>query len=188
MAAPLIFHKQDYREGRWRNGMGVSWDIASDPAAGADFGWRLATARIDGDVPFSSYPMVDRVFTLIEGDGLDLAVAGLGTIAVETCFVPQRFPGDAHTFCTLRGGPCRALNLFLARGRWTADVTVHRVGGAVALSHHGPTLLFALQGRVTIGAEDLNEGDAAHLASPATAASSSSALLYVAALSARRVI
>jgi uncharacterized protein len=52
-----------FREGRWRNGLGVSWDIASEPPGSGmdDFGWRFAIARIDADVPFSHYPQVDRV-------------------------------------------------------------------------------------------------------------------------------
>ena len=46
-----IIRSSEFIEGRWRNGMGVSWDIASHPAAAGtpDFGWRLAIARIDAD-------------------------------------------------------------------------------------------------------------------------------------------
>ena len=78
-----IIRKSELKEGRWRNGMGVSWDIASDPPGTDDFGWRLAIARIDADVPFSHYPSVDRVFTLIEGNGLDLEFEGGRTLAVD---------------------------------------------------------------------------------------------------------
>jgi environmental stress-induced protein Ves len=49
-------------EGRWRNGQGVSWEIASHKKAdAADFSWRFAKARIDNDVPFSIYPGMDRI-------------------------------------------------------------------------------------------------------------------------------
>ena len=60
-----IIRKSEFAEGRWRNGMGVSWDIASDPPGTEAFGWRFAIARIDADVPFSHYPEVDRIFTLL---------------------------------------------------------------------------------------------------------------------------
>jgi hypothetical protein len=111
-----IIRSHEFTEGRWRNGMGVSWDIASYPVAADDFGWRLAIARIDGDVPFSHYPNVDRVFTLIEGQGLDLEFEGRNTLAVDRLFVPHFYSCDVPTFCRLRSGPCRALNLFMKRG------------------------------------------------------------------------
>lgn len=146
-------------EGRWRNGLGVSWDIAAEPVGGDDFGWRFAIARIDGDVPFSHYARVDRVFTLIGGRGLMLTIGGLGKIDVSELLVPVRFPGDAETFCEVKEGPCRALNLFLARGRWAAEVAV--VPGETKMDHAGPVLVFAPEGPVICNGERLETGDAA---------------------------
>ena len=77
-----IIRQADFREGRWRNGMGVSWDIASDPPGAEDFGWRLALAQIDADVPFSLYPGVDRIFVLVEGNGLSLEFEGRPSLLV----------------------------------------------------------------------------------------------------------
>ena len=60
-----LIRQDEMVEGPWRNGMGVSWEIASHQEAGAaDFSWRFAKARIDRDVPFSIYPGIDRVFKL----------------------------------------------------------------------------------------------------------------------------
>ena len=80
----------------------------------------FAIARIDDDVPFSSYPEVDRIFTLIEGAGLDLDFDDRPSLVVHRLFVPHFYPCDVKTFCRLRAGPCRALNLFLRRGAWRA--------------------------------------------------------------------
>jgi environmental stress-induced protein Ves len=172
-----------FREGRWLNGMGVSWDIAAEPpnASASDFGWRFAIARIDADVPFSRYTGVDRVFTLIDGEGLDLDVAGLGRIAVHERFVPHAFPGDADTACTLKGGPCRALNLFLRRGRWRAEIIV--TGGPSAVGACDAGLVFALRGGSSIGTDTLLEGDTA-IAGPTMriAPHDTGALVYVAQL------
>ena len=167
MSAVTIIPASQFREGRWLNGMGVSWDIAAEPpgAGMTDFGWRFAIARIDADVPFSRYAEVDRVFTLLEGEGLDLDVAGLGRIAVHERFVPHAFPGDADTGCLLRRGPCRALNLFLHRGRWRAEVSVP--GDPLTIGACDAALLFALRSEHTVDAEPLSEGDAA-VAEPGT--------------------
>lgn len=183
MSAVTIIPAAQFREGRWLNGMGVSWDIATEPpqASANDFGWRSAIARIDGDVPFSRYVEVDRVFTLIDGGGLDLDVTGLGRIAVHERFAPQRFPGDADTACTLKAGPCRALNLFLRRGRWRAEVTV--TGEQNTIDACDTALLFALRGDASIGADRLSEGDAA-IAMPGAKITphDPSALVYIARL------
>lgn len=154
-----IIRKPDFREGRWRNGMGVSWDIASDPPEGDDFGWRFATARIEADVPFSHYPGVDRIFTLVDGNGLDLDFEGGRRIMVDRCFVPHPYPCDVPTFCRLRNGPCLALNLFMRRGQWSAAAEVLSSGAEIA--HPGPILLFALQGAADVNGAVLGQGDAA---------------------------
>lgn len=151
--------RHDFREGRWRNGMGVSWDIASDAPGRDDFGWRFATALIETDVPFSLYPEVDRIFTLVSGNGLDLAFAGKPGLAVDRLFVPHPYACDVPTYCRLRGGPCLALNLFTRRGRWSATADILSSGAEIA--HDGPILLFALQGAADANGAALGEGDAA---------------------------
>lgn len=157
--AMKIIRRVDFREGRWRNGMGASWDIAAEPPETDDFGWRFATARIDADVPFSLYPEVDRIFTLMSGNGLTLDFDGRPPLIVDRRFVPHYFACDVATSCRLHGGPCRALNLFTRRGQWTATPQVFSSGADVA--HSGPILLFALQGAADVDGQALGEGDAA---------------------------
>ena len=154
-----IIRREELREGRWRNGMGVSWDIVCDPPGADEFGWRFAIARIDQDVPFSLYPEVDRIFTLIEGNGLDLDFDGRPGLAVHRRFVPHPYPCDVNTFCRLREGPCRALNLFMRRGAWRASVEI--LSSAAEIAHDGPILLFALQGDSVTDGERLRSGDTA---------------------------
>ena len=173
-----IIRKQDFREGRWRNGMGVSWDIASDPPEDDDFGWRFATARIEADVPFSHYHGVDRIFTLVEGEGLDLDFEGGETLAVHRRFVPHPYPCDVPTFCRLRNGPCLALNLFMRRGQWSAAAEVLSSGAEIA--HPGPILVFALQGAADVNGAALGPGDAAVAAERVSA--DTEGFLYVARL------
>jgi environmental stress-induced protein Ves len=153
-----IIRKKDLTEGRWRNGMGRSWDIASDPPGAADFGWRFALASIEADVPFSHYAGVDRVFTLIEGNGLALEFEGRPALDVVRPFVPHPFPCDVATFCRLRNGPCRALNLFTRRGRWSADVGI--LSGNAVIAHPGPILLYVLVGRADAAGHPIAAGDA----------------------------
>lgn len=153
-----IIRHQDLREGRWRNGMGVSWDIASDSSLADGFGWRLSLARIDRDVPFSVYPGVDRIFTLVEGGGVDLDLQNVGILAAHSLYTPYPFPCDVPAQCRLRAGPCRALNLFTRRQSWSATADV--LSGAAEIAHDGPILLYALSGDAEADGVRLEEGDA----------------------------
>lgn len=179
---------ENYREGRWLNGLGLSWDIAAAPPdAGAQgFEWRMALARIDPSVAFSHYHNVERIFTLIEGHGLDLVFNDWKVLKIDRPFVAHEFPGDVKTECVVNNGPCRALNLFIRRGTWKASVRVLSFGTNLNIMSAHTTLAFALRGRFTLAERGtLNSGDALQL-SPSEAAQfqpqSKAALLYVAAL------
>ncbi len=176
-----IIHSSEFVEGRWRNGMGVSWDIAASSEGAEDFGWRFAIARIDADVPFSHYAGVDRIFTLIAGQGLDLAFEGRPALAVDKLFVPHFYSCDVPTYCRLRNGPARALNLFYRRGQWRADVDI--ISSNARIAHPGPILLFALEGNPGVDSAELPQGDAA-LTVDSVSIAIDGALLYVAKLTA----
>lgn len=177
-----VIRSGTFREGRWKNGLGVSWDIASEPpdAGMDDFGWRFALARIDDDVPFSTYPGVDRVFTLLDGDGLVLTLAGGRLIVVDQRFRPHHFPGDMSTACALKGGPCRALNLFLKRDTWSAEV--HILSGHQSLSDKDVAVIFALSGAACAGDIELAAGDAAVIDGPRGVTLNTTGSLYLARL------
>ena len=153
-----IIRRREFREGRWRNGMGVSWDIASDPFGTEDFGWRLAIARIERDVPFSIYPDVDRIFTLIEGR----ASPRFRGRRYSRCGPPLRaasIPLRRAGLLPSAQGPCMALNLFTRRGQWTATADI--LSSRAEIAHEGPVLLFALASAAHVNGEALGEGDAA---------------------------
>ncbi len=153
-----IIRRQEFRESRWRNGMGASWEIDSFPPGTEDFGWRFATALIETDVPFSLYPEVDRIFTLVAGEGLDLDFEGRPGLAVDRLFVPHPYPCDVPTSCRLRGGSCLALNLFTRRDSWSATADI--LSGGAEIVHGGPILLFALEGAADVDGAALAQGDA----------------------------
>jgi hypothetical protein len=180
-----VFRFRDLQEGRWRNGMGVSWDIASEEQGSntAGFGWRMALARLDANVAFSHYPETDRIFTLVEGKGLELAVENHGVKAIRNRFVPLAFPGDAATTCRLLDGPCMALNLFTARGAWTADVQVMPLDSALAVDPSGPVLLHVLQGVAVCEGHQIGLRDSILTESPISLLPATvDCLLYVACL------
>jgi environmental stress-induced protein Ves len=162
-----LIRQSEMTEGPWRNGMGVSWEIASHKTPGAaEFSWRFAKARIDRDVPFSIYPGIDRVFMQISGNGLDLEFDGGYVLQVHESNVPHAFPCDVPLNCKLRDGPCFDLNLFTARGVYQAEASVLKLNGMESIDLSGvEAVFFALEGSVVLsgqgGAVQLQMGDAA---------------------------
>lgn len=194
MAALEIIRKGEFTEGRWPNGAGISWDIASAPpdVAPSERDWRFATALIERDAPFSMLPGVDRIITLIDGAGFMLDVDGLDELSINRPFVPTPFPGDSPAACRVDDGASTVLNLLLARPRITADVSIRQEGAQVSASRGcEAVLLFALAGRALLTSDTLeahmNPGDAAILRpngdiSPSFAVGGSGVHLYTAVL------
>ncbi|CAM5368494.1 HutD family protein [Streptomyces xanthochromogenes] len=147
----------DLRAVPWRNGGGVTRNILAHPegAGTADFVWRVSLADVGADGPFSGFPGVDRILTVVEGAGMDLLVGGRRRL-VDERFVPQRFPGDAPTDCRLLAGPVVNFNVMFRRGTPAPAVAVVRGGLTVA----GPALVVALDAPAHVGGVRLDPYDA----------------------------
>lgn len=149
----------------WKNGGGVTREILVRPE-GADmsgFAWRVSLADVGADGPFSSFAGVDRILTLVEGAGMDLAVGGERRL-VDTRYVPQRFPGDRATGCRLLGGPVVNLNVMWNRGGPVAPgVEVLLPGDGVAVPAGPAVLVVALGPSTELAGLTLGRYDAALL-------------------------
>lgn len=149
MPGMRILRTDDFTALPWKNGLGVSHVIASDPPGeGYDTVlWQVGATAITADCPFSSLPGTDRQFTLLEGSGVELKCESPAdgvnlTRVVDTLFVPFAFRGDWRTHCRLLGGPVRVLNVMTRRGRATAAMRIQRwTGGLFCEQHPGETLL-----------------------------------------------
>jgi environmental stress-induced protein Ves len=141
----------DHRIMPWKNGLGVTREIAIDPPGAsmsdAGFRWRLSIATVDQSGPFSSFPGIDRTIMVIDGKGMELTVAGQAAQRLDRCFVPFSFPGDAKTECELIDGPIRDFNLMVSRKHLTARTTVCRWPDAARLAMDAPiAILHLLEG------------------------------------------
>ncbi|MEV7781296.1 HutD family protein [Kitasatospora sp. NPDC088351] len=151
----------------WLNGGGVTREVAGFPAgAGLDtFDWRVSLADVASAGPFSPFPGVDRVITLVDGPGMALTVDGTEHL-VDTPFRPFAFPGDATTGCRLLGGPVVDFNVMTRRGRTTADVSFAASPRAVDVPPGATVLVVCLAGTAALGPAGLTRFDAALLTAP----------------------
>lgn len=132
---------------RWRNGGGVTREVVCHPA-GADmaaFDWRVSIAHIAGSGPFSAFPGVDRVITLLEGSGVALhSPDGAVAHRLDQPMMPFAFSGDVAIEAQLLDGECHDFNVMTRRARCTAKVQAWR--GPAHLPPISQGLLFAASG------------------------------------------
>ena len=97
----------------WRNGGGVTRELASHPkAASAQDGawdWRISIADVSKAGDFSSFPGMERVLTIVDGELMVLTVDG--TEHPLEKYRPFRFSGEAPSSATLPTGDIRDLNI-----------------------------------------------------------------------------
>jgi uncharacterized protein len=118
-----------YRHTPWKNGGGVTIDIADAYAPGSRPGgwsgmlWRLGRTRIVEPGPFSDLTGYDRILTVIGGRGLVLEIAGGESLDVREPFCPVRFSGEDRIMSRLEAGPVAVFNLMSDR-RHAIEVTI----------------------------------------------------------------
>ena len=84
----------------WKNGGGITTELAVFPAGAAldQFIWRLSTAQVNQDGPFSYFQGIDRTLAVLSGDGLilhsDAGQVHAQTVVLTTDSRPYRFSGE----------------------------------------------------------------------------------------------
>lgn len=109
-----LLRESDYRRMPWKNGLGVTVEIAREPGE-RDFEWRVSVADVVTDGAFSRFDGVDRVIVTIEGEGMALTHNGGDAVTLRV-FQPHAFRGEDETHCQLVAGPVRDFNLMTRRG------------------------------------------------------------------------
>ncbi|MEW2549887.1 HutD family protein [Streptomyces sp. NPDC047002] len=138
-----VLRERAYRRVPWKNGGGTTQEVAACPSAGGDgFDWRVSVADVAAEGPFSAFPGVDRVITLVDGAAMVLTVDGAEHRLAP--LAPYAFPGEAATDCRLPGGAARDLNLMTRRGRAAGSVRVTEVAGALDLECAAGAVLLLL--------------------------------------------
>ncbi|WP_405750345.1 HutD family protein [Streptomyces sp. NBC_00963] len=135
----------------WKNGGGVTREIAAGPeGAGMDtFAWRVSLADVGADGPFSVFPEVTRVLTVVDGAGMELTADGAPLRADER-FVPHRFAGDVATHGRLLDGPVVNFNVMYREALTEALISVVRGRLTVAVPPGATVLVVALDGAAVL--------------------------------------
>jgi len=158
MVSLTIRRREEHRRMPWKNGLGVTEEIAIAPegATLADpFLWRLSSALVQADGPFSLFPGYDRTLVVVEGAGMTLDVDGKRT-TLARLDAPFVFPGEASIMSTLSEGPIRDFNVMAlrekVRSRTLLVLTSEETSGetAVTATAGETTVVVCLEGTCTL--------------------------------------
>lgn len=152
----------------WANGGGVTRQIAIEPPGASlatGFRWRVSSAQVASDGPFSCFPGVDRSLWLLRGAGLRLDVDGR-EVRLDRELQRFDFAGESVVQARCLAGPIEDLNVMTARDRVRATAAVVEVdsGAAIDLPAAPERLLLVLAGGVDVaGGPSVCPGDALRL-------------------------
>ena len=143
-----------YRRSPWKNGGGVTIDIAEANRAGhapgdwAGLLWRFGRTAIVAPGPFSDLAGCDRAQVVVRGEGLVLELPE-GEIDVRKAWAPVRFRGEDKITSRLESGPVEVVNLIADRASLEIDLAVLSPGS----ERHcvpGTHILYAADGMTSI--------------------------------------
>ncbi|MCG8158340.1 HutD family protein [Brenneria goodwinii] len=140
---------------RWRNGGGETREIVSFPPRSEPFSWRASIASIAASGAFSFFPGVDRVITLLNGEGVELASPGAFDRQLAL-FEPFAFAGEAEVNARLSGPESLDFNIMTRRGVCRATVIATRQPQQAAAG-----VCWVIAGRWRVGDTTLARGQGA---------------------------
>lgn len=179
------FRRDDLAAQPWKNGGGVTREILSWPPGStvSHFDWRISIAHIASCGPFSVFPGVDRVITLLEGAGVVLtATDGSVNHHLSQPLQPFAFKGELPIQADLLGQDCHDFNVMTRRSACSASVQVLSSSTQLPSESHGLLLAqcgqWGANGHTLAAGEGLWWHDAPH-AWTLTAQSEEAALIAV---------
>ena len=142
----------------WRNGGGTTREVASFPVGAVDFDWRISIADVTAAGVFSTFPGVDRILTVIEGELMVVTVDG-EEHAMEQ-YRPFRFSGDSVTSSALPVGDTKDLNVMARRGAFKGFLSIVELSKKRAHPVFNDQFALLLKGNavVTAGREETKLG------------------------------
>jgi environmental stress-induced protein Ves len=145
----------------WRNGGGVTREVAGGHAAAAEtpttpggpaqdaaWDWRVSIAEVSNAGAFSPFPGMERVLTVIDGELLLLSVDGAEHPLEK--YRPFRFSGDADSASALPTGNIRNLNVITRTGAVKGYTSIIELSKKRAHPVFGGQLGILLQGQATV--------------------------------------
>lgn len=146
---------------KWKNGGGETFEIALSPPDSSllhmNFDWRLSSATVASDGPFSLFPGYERLLVVWQGSGLKLNGEILEPLKVF------KFSGDDKMEAELVQGSVRDLGLIYNSQVLEARMQIHHWRNQVKINCHADHTFFVIQGSITHGKMTAQSADCLHV-------------------------
>ncbi|WP_285243749.1 HutD family protein [Pseudarthrobacter sp. fls2-241-R2A-127] len=145
----------------WRNGGGVTREIARLDSAEGGWDWRVSIADVTKAGDFSGFPGMERVLTVIDGELLLLTVDGAEQ-PVEK-YRPFRFDGGAATTGSLPTGDIRDLNVITRSAAYKGYTSIIELSKKRSHPVFDGQLAVLLQGQAVVSEGGQADGEPVEL-------------------------
>ena len=113
----------------WKNGGGRTREIVRVPVDATldTLDWRVSIAELSASGPFSTFPSVDRIITLLDGAGIQMrSCDGVVDHRLRVPLEPFAFRGEHEIDATLLGGSSTDFNVMTRRATTRAELAIVR--------------------------------------------------------------
>jgi hypothetical protein len=151
-----IIRASDYREQPWKNGGGLTREIAV-ALSGNRVQWRLSLATIERDGPFSEFRGYDRTIVALDGGTVELNVEGQPVTLDRN--EPYEFPGEAKVTYRVLGDAAHDLNVMTLRDDFVHDCEIVTSVQRFVLDEDEIVFVCAIEGTAAVLGTMCERGD-----------------------------
>lgn len=110
----------------WKNGGGTTLELFCLRNPQNEILFRLSSADVKQDGPFSIFPNIERILFLISGNGLKLKFPDFD-LTMSTPQTPITFAGEEIIHCELINGACTDFNIMTDRRFGSAELEIKNI-------------------------------------------------------------
>jgi len=151
----MLIKENQYRIMPWKNGLGVTREIFIHPENATlsqnNFDYRLSSAQIQNDSPFSTFPQKKRWLIIYEGEGMKLNHEKLVRFQVK------HFSGDEMILGSLLNGSVKDLGIIYDPKKVQVKMTL--LEKSTELELKDKNVFFCVGKSVTLFGQKLNHED-----------------------------
>jgi|SRR5215469_2129621 len=153
-----LLRPSEYRRQPWKNGAGITDEIAAD--AESPPAWRISLATIERDGPFSDFRGYDRTIVALD-EGVRLTVDGVD--AELRRHEPFEFAGESEVDAHIAVSSARDLNVMTKRAEFAHDVEVVTSPQRYVVDDDELLFVYVLCGDVKVDEQRAAEGETIYL-------------------------
>lgn len=108
------YNEESFTQMSWKNGGGSTLELICIKDMNNEVKFRLSSAQVKTDGPFSTFSHLDRILMLTKGNGFKLHFPSQ-KLLINSIHSPVSFAGEEEVLCHLIDGDCEDFNVMTNR-------------------------------------------------------------------------